>query len=98
MVEQSYALEHLHKVRFTRCPTTVSQKERFRICYFSCYQIRTTGFQIRNNIRRTWMNSKNWDFLSIEHEGNDFQTGSSYRRPRLTLSDLTTTITDHRTD
>ena len=55
-------------------------------------------FIIRNNIRRTWMNSKNWEFLSIEHEGNDFHTGSSYRRPRLTLSDLTTTITDHRTD
>ena len=31
-------------------------------------------FIIRNNIRRIWMNSKNWEFLSIEHEGNDFQT------------------------
>ena len=42
-------------------------------------------FIIRTKIRNTWMNSKNWDFLSIEHEGNDFQTDPSYRPPSWSL-------------
>ena len=44
MVEQSYALEHLYEIRFTRRPTTFSKKERFRIRYFGYYQITTAGF------------------------------------------------------
>ena len=48
MVEQSYALEHLYEIRFTRRPTSFSKKDWFRIRYSDCYQITTAGFHYQD--------------------------------------------------